>query len=188
MDKYQIQTLLAKYFEGNTTLEEERILRTYFAGDLEIDPELITYRNHFKMIDSGRFVPPYNQDTIDHDIMDRIMSVEKSQHPVVRKIRYSKLLIAASVALIAGISGLVFYKVQNQTMHDTYQNPKLAYMETQKTLLYISGKINKGIEPLSNVSKINTATENLQNLEKMDKSLSMLNLVSFINKSSNLKK
>jgi hypothetical protein len=97
-------------------------------------------------------------------------------------------MIAASIALIVGISGLLIYNAQNRASKDTFSDPRLAYLETQRTLLYISNKMNKGIEPLSNISKINTGTEELRNLGKIDKSLGMLNLVSFVNKSSNLKK
>ncbi len=37
MMKKQIKELIAKYFEGETTLSEEQMLKTYFAG--EIDPQ-----------------------------------------------------------------------------------------------------------------------------------------------------
>jgi hypothetical protein len=82
----------------------------------------------------------------------------------------------------------MIFQSQNRKTPDTYSDPQLAYIETQKALLYISQKMNKGMKPLSNVSKINAGTEPLKNLGKLDESLGMLTLVSFVNQSSNLKK
>jgi hypothetical protein len=87
-----------------------------------------------------------------------------------------------------GLAGIFLYQRSSSKATDTYTDPKLAYLETQKALLYVSEKMNKGIKPLSNVAKINSATSQLKSLEKMDRSLEMLNLVSIINVSSNMKK
>ena len=96
--------------------------------------------------------------------------------------------IVLAVALMMGIAGVIVYQTKINNVKDTFTDPQLAYNETQKTLLYVSQKMNKGIEPLANISKINTGTNKLKTLEKIDQSLGMLNLVSFINRSSNLKK
>ncbi len=46
MDYDHIQTLLNKYFEGNSSVSEEQELKTYFQG-AEIDPELEALRTLF---------------------------------------------------------------------------------------------------------------------------------------------
>ena len=71
---------------------------------------------------------------------------------------------------------------------DTFDDPQLAYLEAQKTLLYVSKTMSKGMEPLKNVSKINEGTGHLKTLKKLDSGLEMMNMVSIINKSTNLKK
>jgi hypothetical protein len=188
MDIIQIQHLLAKYFEGNTTLDEESVLLNYFSEDEAVDIQLKPLKKQFDMIRAGKSAIPFDYAALESKILDRIEKIENQKPSHVRNLGFSRFMIAASIALIVGISGLLIYNAQNRASKDTFSDPRLAYLETQRTLLYISNKMNKGIEPLSNISKINTGTEELRNLGKIDKSLGMLNLVSFVNKSSNLKK
>ena len=187
MDKVQIQQLLTKYFEGNTTLEEERFLQEYFAAGAGIDEDLHSMKKHFELFRIGSRLS-FDTVAIESGILKCIESYEHEMHPPVRQINLTKLLIAASIALVITFSGIFFLKNKNSSLHDTYSDPQLAYQETQKALLYVSQKMNKGLDPLSKISKINTGTSQLKKLEKMDESLGMLNLVSIINQSSNLKK
>jgi hypothetical protein len=188
MDTMQIKVLLEKYFEAMTSLEEEQLLFSYFSGD-GIAEELEPYRKHFSLLQAGREPLPVNK-----DFEDRILSLlevpEEIELPVAgRKIRLlPRIAAAATIALLIGVS--VFFVARNERHRerDTFADPQLAYLEAQKTLLYVSRTMNKGIEPLKNVSKINTGTQHLKSLRKLDNSLEMLNMVSFINKSSNLKK
>jgi hypothetical protein len=187
MEINQIRQLLAKYSEGNTTLKEEKVLQAYFTEEREIDMDLLSWRHQFVVIKAGR---EYNFDItgLETKILSTIDGQISQAEPKNRKIYFYRMLIAASVAIMIGISGVIFYQLQKNNNKDTFTDPQLAYNETQRALLYVSQKMNKGIEPLSNISIINTATKQLKTLEKMDQSLGMLNLVSFINSSSNLKK
>jgi hypothetical protein len=187
MDTTQLKQLLAKYAEGYTSLEEERILQSFFTQEGQMDADLLTWKHHFMLLKSGR---DYKFDTtnLEYSLVNLIDDQEHSIQPLVRKLNLHRFLIAASIALMIGISGIIFHQIQKNSSKDTFTDPHLAYNETQKTLLYISQKLNKGTKPLSNIAKINTGTQQLRKLEKMDQSLGMLNLVSFINRSSNLKK
>jgi hypothetical protein len=187
MERNQIHRLLEKYFEGNTTLEEERIL-TGFLMELDSrDTELLPVKKQFELFRTGQELS-FNTDQLDEKIMRSIAEYENQQIPPVRKIRITRFLLAASIAIAVVLTGIFLLRSGNKVINDTYTDPRLAYEETQKTLIYISSKINEGMKPLNNISKINSGTEQLRNLEKIDKSLGMLNLVSFINPSSNLKK
>jgi hypothetical protein len=53
MDKEYIKKLVDKYFEGNTTLEDERLLKSYFEGE-DIDDELRDYKEHFVFLANSR--------------------------------------------------------------------------------------------------------------------------------------
>jgi len=186
MESDQIRLLLAKYFEGNTTLEEESQLQDYFTT-FAIDEEFLPFRKQFDIFRSGSYYPNVPSE-LESRILVNIDKYEAQSHPPKKTFFVSRLLIAASIALVIAFSGILFIKNQNSSLKDTYSDPQLAYLETQKALLFVSQKMNKGIEPLSNISKINSGAEQLKNIEKMDKSLEMLNFVSFINQSSNLKK
>ncbi len=187
MDANRIRQLLASYFEGATTLDEERILRDYFTGDQQIEDDLIPFRAQFTLFDKTS-LPPYDSDALETKIMNRLLNMEGDREVTTRKIPLRRMLMAASIAAAIGLSVLLLNRFYNSETKDTYADPQLAYQETQKTLLYISKKINHGLEPLNNVSKINTGADQLRNIGKMDESLGMLNLVSIINQSSNMKK
>lgn len=187
MDTNRIRQLLVRYFEGATTLDEERLLRDYFTGDQPIEEDLIPFRAQFNLLDKNLFSQAANE-ALEAKIMNRIISLEEDGKTKIRKMPLSRLLVAASMVLAIGLSVMLINRFRHQELKDTYNDPQLAYQETQKALMYVSQKMNRGLEPLNNVAKINTGTEQLRNLGKMDESLGMLNLVSIINQSSNLKK
>lgn len=188
MDINRIYELIGKYTEGNTTLEEEKCLREWIqeAGSA-LPADLQPFRNQFELFSAAQDIP-INIHTIENAVLDRITDYEAQNAPAKRNIPFTRFLIAASLAAVIGLTGILVYRSVDRNETDTYDDPRMAYIETQKALLYVSQQMNKGIEPLSNVAKINTGQEQLRTIEKMDESLGMLNLVSFINKSSNLKK
>lgn len=51
MKSTDIKSLLSKYFEGNTSLEEEEILKIYFSGE-NIAEEFQSYKGHFQFFDA----------------------------------------------------------------------------------------------------------------------------------------
>lgn len=187
MDINRIRQLLESYFEGATTLDEERTLRDYFTGDQQIEDDLIPYRAQFTLLNKAS-LPPDKSDVLEAKIMNRILNMEAGGAVKTRKMPLRRVLMAASMAAAVGLSALLFNHFHNSESKDTYADPQLAYQETQKALIYISQKMNQGLEPLNNVSKINTGANQLRNIGKMDESLGMLNLVSIINQSSNMKK
>ncbi len=187
MDINQIRHLLTNYFNGVTTLEEEKLLFRYFAEESDIPPELASYRPQFNLLGSVADEKP-DTAALTHKIAERIDNLVNSSQTVLPGRSLKRFLVAASIALFIGISGLVIYKIYYSGPKDTYRDPQLAYNQAEKALLYVSLQMKRGMEPLSNVSKISTGTSKLSILGKMDESMGMLNLVSFINQSSNLKK
>jgi hypothetical protein len=185
MKTTEIRTLLEKYFEGESTLQEEQALLEYFSGDV-VDAEFRHERQHFLLLQDGRTVQDVNPD-FESKLVNLIAS-QQSPSKAGRMRWIPRLAAAAAIALLIGIGGIM---VVNKGLHrdkDTYTDPQLAYAEAQKTLLYVSQKMNQGIKPLNAVSKINAGNKSLQSLKKMDHSLDMLNRVSIFNQSSNLKK
>jgi len=57
MDHSTAEQLLHRYFEGNTTLEEEARLRDYFRGD-DVHPDLKAYDAACRFAGSLRPPPP----------------------------------------------------------------------------------------------------------------------------------
>jgi|WetSurMetagenome_2_1015567.scaffolds.fasta_scaffold14484_1 hypothetical protein len=182
----RIRTLLSKYYEGNTTLGEEKELISFFCQN-SISEEFSPVKKQFELLHKARSLTIPGE-TLENSIIDTVMAYELMANRHQKKRTLNHYMIAASVALLVGISSIWIYTAQKKQPHDTFTDPKLAYIETQNALLLISHKLNKGIEPLTQIEKINTGKNQLKNLGKMDESLEMLNLVSFVNKSSNIKK
>jgi len=187
MDINQIKLLLTKYFDGQTTLEEEKLLQGYFTGEAEIPDELVTYKQQFMLVSESAHTL-HDTGKLQQKISELIDNQTVTIQPIHRQKLLYRYLVAASVILMIGVSGILIYQARNSRIKDTYTDPRLAYQEAQKALLYVSQKMNKGIEPLSNVNKLTAGTDKLKALEKMDESMGMLNLVSIINRSSNLQK
>lgn len=185
MKNDHIHQLLIKYFEGNTSLEEERALKEFFSGENQIDPEWMPVKAQFDLFSTGKRIIP-DSPGLEFKILNKISESERNSLP---QKRFNMMRFAAAAVIIISlvVPGILIYDSQNR-IKDTYDDPRIAYMETQKALMFVSQKMNKGMEPLSNISKINTGREQLKKIEKIDRSMGMLNLVSFINQSSNLKK
>jgi hypothetical protein len=187
MEYNQIKQLLTRYFDGETTLEEEKMLREYFTGEGEIPADLVSSGQLFMLLRTAAGDKPDARE-LESRLSALIDDQTVAMHPVSKQRMLYRFLAAASVVLLIGVSGIFIYRSQNTVPRDTFADPVAAYSEAQRTLLYISEKMNQGMKPLSHITAINTGTEKLKSIEKMDESMGMLNLVSFINKSSNLKK
>lgn len=137
MDFEKIKELLDKYWEGETSLEEEGILRTYFSGE-DIDDSLSAYQSlfQFQALEKQRTAP------------STIKLPTMQPQPRKKKNRWWLLSIAASVALVVSVS---YWGMQNSStegektvLADTYENPEEAYQEARTALLLIANKLNKG--------------------------------------------
>jgi hypothetical protein len=109
MDYKYIEQLLDKYFECQTTLEEEQILRAFFAQE-NVPAHLLQYRELFVSQTFGK-----NAESLGTDFDERILSIigaekkeEEVKHVVARKVSLNKRLrplykAAACVAVVLAI-------------------------------------------------------------------------------------
>jgi hypothetical protein len=156
--KYKLQ----KYFEGESSLEDEQILHDYFRLD-HIDTELFPYRDLFAGLRSMKA----SQEKIhEEDLMDFILENEHR-----KKARYRKLWqIVSSVAAALLITLLIVHYTNDKlNWEDTYTDPDQAYAVAVQTLHFVAGKYQEGIAQLQPVSKLNQA------VKPMNKSLDLIN-------------
>lgn len=109
MDYKYIEQLLDKYFECQTTLEEEQILRAFFAQE-NVPAHLLQYRELFVSQAFGK-----NAESLGTDFDERILSIigaedkeKEVKHVVARKVSLNKRLrplykAAACVAIVLAI-------------------------------------------------------------------------------------
>ena len=150
MELYKIETVLEKYFEGETTLNEEQELQHYFASP-EVAPHLQQYTslfNHFAVEKEQQFkqeIPAFE-----------IHKVENKS----KKRNLAWVSIAASVVVLMGIGTYVFYNsepVNENKDLGTYDDPEVAFKATQKALSLLSNNVNVGIESVQYIEEYQIA-------------------------------
>ena len=152
-----INDLLEKYWEGETTVEEENLIKSYFQkGD--VAPEHQAFLPLFTFFNE--------QNNIHYTIPDENIIAQKGRNstPVIGLPSSKKWIYA--VAAVFGLitaSWFLFRPSSDTTSTTAYVNeiedPEEAYRVTMKALAMVSGKLNKGTESISigmvNVNKAN---------------------------------
>lgn len=136
MESHNIRQLLEKYFDGETSIEDERILKDYFSSDA-VAPEFSEYKDLFGFYSAEK-----------KHTSTRRFSIKKEAN--IRQV----LSVAASVVVVVGI-GFMLLKTQPETNTDlgSFDDPEIAFIETQKALALIGQNLNKGKESISYLNK-----------------------------------
>jgi hypothetical protein len=182
MDIRQIKILLDKYNRAETTLDEEQMLREYFSGQSEIPAELQPDRSAFRYYDSMRKMTVQKPGL--EKKLEALIDKEQGRKPVLLINRQALRWIAAAAMVIFISTTVLIVNKSRKPDLGTYDDPEMAYLEAQRTLLYISKTLNHGTKELSNISKINSGVENLKNLEKLNSGMDKLKLISKLNETS----
>jgi hypothetical protein len=181
METKEIAKLLQKYFNGESTGEEEKTLESYFSSG-EVAEEFKEYATFFTGISELANVT--DDSNIEEEIMDFILENENREKTRYRWLWQTVTGIAASVIIILG--GFLFYQQQQKPFKDTFDNPKEAYAYAQQTLQFVSVKYNKGLAGLSGFEKLHKATKPIKRatapvnefyntIEKMEKGKTLNN-------------
>lgn len=175
METKKIAELLQTFFNGESTIEEERALETYFKSG-NVAEEFREYAAYFNGISELANIT--DDRNIEEEVMDFILENELREKTRYRWLWQTVTGIAASVIIILG--GFLFYQQQQKPFDDTFKDPKEAYAYAQQTLHFVSGKYNKGLAGLSNFEKLQKASQPIKRatapvnefynaLEKMEK-------------------
>jgi hypothetical protein len=175
METKKIAELLQTFFNGESTIEEERTLETYFKSG-NVAKEFQEYAAYFNGI--SELANSADDRNIEEEVMDFILENELLEKTRYRWLWQTVTGVAASVIIILG--GFLFYQQQQKPFDDTFKDPKEAYAYAQHTLQFVSGKYNKGLAGLSNFEKLQKASQPIKKatapvnefynaLEKMEK-------------------
>ncbi|MFC5045963.1 hypothetical protein ACFSTE_14180 [Aquimarina hainanensis] len=130
MELSKIEKLLEKYFEGETTISEEKELKVYFTGD-NVPSHLEKYKSMFQFFSDQRAV-----------VAPSGIRLPGTSH---RTTWYKWGGVAASIALIAGIFITDINKpVVNEVDVDTFEDPEVALQKTKEVLSLVSQYMNEG--------------------------------------------
>jgi len=134
-----IDQLLEKYWEGETTLEEERALKSYFSGN--------NIEKRFQ------YAAPLFQAL--HEEKSVAMSTPPLPLKVIKKpMQWTRWAAAAALVGVLSIAGWRAIKQHQQEMEiaaiekklntDTFEDPEQAAAEIKAALAFVSSKLNKG--------------------------------------------
>ncbi len=163
MDSNKIEALLAKYWECETSLEEENQLREYF-NQQDIPAQFKEAAALFVYFGEQRN-KQVNEITFDKTVVDKIQAKPKDKSKVVR-LMYNFSRIAAGLIVVVVATYYIRTEIRKTTpqeMVDTYSDPKLAFEETKKALLMISKGFGKAEEQVKKINLLNEAKEEIQN-------------------------
>ena len=129
MEFNKIESLIEKYFQGETSIAEEQELKAYFSSQ-NVLPHLEQYKPLF-----GYFANAKEQ-KLSQEVM-----------PKTKKRNLGWLSVAASVVVLLGIGTFAYLNNETATQDlGTYDNPEVAFAATQKALALLSNHVNVGIE------------------------------------------
>ena len=138
MELDKIEILIEKYFQGETSIAEENVLKNYFSSS-NVAQHLEQYKPMF-----GFFAQAKEQQY-------------KAIEPLKAKKRkiVAWLSIAASVVVLLGVGTFTYMNYNARQSQDlgTYDDPEVAFRATQKALALISEHVNTGIESVEYINE-----------------------------------
>lgn len=157
MNTAYIKSLLEKYWEAETNLEEEKILKDYFNGNA-IDENLKHYTSLFRFYRSATGIQMQNKEIV----------IPEAKVYTLRNVSYlKKLSIAASVAILLTVGYFIIPKneylpaIEIAQLHETGEitDEEHAMEVTLEALAYLGYKIDKSSSTvLHGLDKIETIT------------------------------
>ena len=175
MNLQEIKKLLEKFYEGETTLEEEKRLQDFFASD-NIPAGLKVFRDQFQYFSDQKEVSLTDRE-FDRRVMQDIRPQRSISGTAGRHFRIRLTIgIAAVVLLMFGI--FTVFERYSGKIEDSYKDPKVAYIEARKIMLFVSNRLNKGTEQLDKVAKFQTGMNQLQEVSKFDDGIKEISKIS----------
>jgi hypothetical protein len=176
MKNQEIRSLLEKYYDGNTSKEEDKALIQYFSTQ-EIDPEFLDDKEYFEFL--GKEIDQvFGIEDLSGQIWENIEKHEdKLNHKTFTYNNLNKIILAVAASIIIAVVSITIIKYDDLTgekqiqFADTYDNPEVAYIEAKKALLLISQTFNKGTNHINNLESFEKGTKNLGLIENFEKGL-----------------
>ncbi|MDR6968302.1 hypothetical protein J2X31_002319 [Flavobacterium arsenatis] len=151
MELDKLEILLEKYFEGETSIAEENQLKEYFSSS-NVAQHLKQYKPLF-----GYFSASKQQ-----EFTQEVPLVSNNQ---TKKRTTTWLSIAASVTVLLGAGTFTYFNYDNTQSQElgTYDDPEVAFRETQKALSLLSQNVNVGMESVQYIQEYETAKNKVFN-------------------------
>jgi len=173
--------MLDRFYLGETTLEEEKMLYAYFSSH-SVPEEFLPDKDLFQTIGTGD-----QSIHVPVDLNQKIInSIDQVERKATRTRRISVFSLSGLAAgLLIMIAVYLFYirtdtspLMASNQMSDTYEDPLDAYEEAKRTLAFVSAKLNNGTSELEHVKQhVVKTSDPLKSLSKINKGSKELSLL-----------
>ncbi|ETN95939.1 hypothetical protein SAMN04487906_0698 [Zhouia amylolytica] len=133
----KIELLIEKYFAAETTVAEEQELRNYFS-QTDVAPHLQAYQPMFVYFSTEQ-----------QESYSKTVSLKPR-----RKKYLAWISVAAMIAIVVSVWVANPFQPNNL---GTYEDPEIAFQETQKALEFLSANLNLGIEEIGHLKEFEQA-------------------------------
>lgn len=142
MELAKIESLLERYFAGNTNLQEEQQLSVFFTSE-EVPAHLLLYKPMFEGFK-----------TAGSETSQRSFQLPEAT----TRSSYWKWGVAAGFVLIAGVAGFMF---NNQGLSQEEEQALAAFTQTKEMMFLLSKNLNKGTESLTHIDEFTKGSSNI---------------------------
>lgn len=183
MNLHEIELLLQRYFEGETSLEEEKQLRDFFSRE-EVPEKWKGMAAYFGVLREER------QTEMTAQLLGRIQEKGGTRSGMARIFDlqrpwiYWASGIAASLLITAAF--LVRFDPFTRPIENTYQDPQMAYQEAKKILFFVSDKLNRGTSRLQPVATFETGLNSLKPVGSFSQSVDEISRLDQVEKANRL--
>jgi hypothetical protein len=177
----KIRKMLDRFYQGESTLEEEKTLLEFFSSST-VPEELLPDKKLFEAFGS-----PGEQINVPADLNRKLLDViDREEKKESRSRRISMFSLSGLAAGLLVMIAVYLFFLRNdepavmagQEWQDTYEDPMKAYEEARKTLAFVSAKLNEGTQDLARLQQANqSANRSIQSLSKINKGTRELNLL-----------
>ncbi|MCW8982000.1 MULTISPECIES: hypothetical protein [Altibacter] len=151
MELAKIERLLESYFEGTTSLEDERMLREYFSG-AAVAGHLAVYKPMFAGLQQARQEVSRSEVSLPKDTSSN-----------------SKWWYGIAALLVVGLTiGSVFFSQPGLTSEE--REALAALEQTREAMLLLSANFNKGAEELGYLNEFTKGTATMKHIEEFSES------------------
>jgi len=166
MDSERIEQLLEKYWNAETSLEEEQELHQFFQGN-DVPEKLKETAVLFRYFEEEK------SRTLNENFDAAVTKQIKQRHggKIISMTNWFQIArVAAGIAVVVAAVYLIGHEVRKPNeMTDTESDPKLAFEQTKKALLMISKNFGKAQQEASKINLLNEAEEKIQRKPETDK-------------------
>ncbi|MFA7139321.1 MAG: hypothetical protein WC151_12475 [Bacteroidales bacterium] len=174
MNMDRIPLLIDKYFEGNTTIEEEKEIREFFNTLPGLPDNLLPYKDFFMAIDAAARMEPSSE--LEMRIRQRI-EMERKRNPISRRI-YITAGIAAALMLVIG-----FQQIIKQQPVKTIDDPVIAMQIVTDAFSQVNKTMEKGMSSMYYIAEAKKANEAIKRINVLNESVEKTAKIHFISHS-----